>query len=66
MNEMTYASSLDVQLHGGLGRCDMEDLNQRLRRDIHSRTGYNRPIDLASRLARRNPSTRVRLRVLPT
>src|SRR5439155_16222485 len=27
MNEMTYASSLDVQLHGGLGRCDMEDLN---------------------------------------
>src|SRR3989442_3690906 len=53
MNEMAFASRLEVQLQGGLGRCDVEDINRRLRRDIHSPRRYSRPIDLAARLAGR-------------
>lgn len=47
MNEMAYASRMDVMLHGGLARCDFATLNRGLRRDIHSPRGYARPIDLA-------------------
>jgi len=49
MNEMAYASRVDIAIHGGLFRRDAAELNRRLRRDIHSPRGYERPIDIARR-----------------
>ena len=64
MNEMAFASRLEVNLRGGLRRCDVEGLNRRLRRDMHSPKGYARPIDLAATLAGGDPSLALRPAVL--
>jgi len=40
---------VDIANHGGLMRCDVAELNRRLRRDIHSPHGYERSIDLVRR-----------------
>ena len=40
MNEMAYASWVDLAIRGDLMHCDVTELNRRLRRDIHSPRGY--------------------------
>jgi hypothetical protein len=53
MNEMAFGARLAVSMDGGLLKCDLADLNRRLRRDMHSPRAYARPIDLAAALASR-------------
>jgi hypothetical protein len=57
MNEVAFASRLEVSMRGGLASIDLVDLNQRLRRDVHSPRGYARPIDLTRALSGRPKST---------
>lgn len=52
MNDMASYIASDVALCGGLARCDITDLNQRLRRLIHRPSGYVPAIELARRQAR--------------
>jgi hypothetical protein len=53
MNEMAFSVRLEVTMDGGLLRCDLADLNRKLRRDTHSPRAYARPIDLAAALVSR-------------
>jgi hypothetical protein len=53
MNEMAFASRLEMSMRGGLARVDLVDLNRRLRRDMHSPRAYARPIDLTAALVGR-------------
>jgi hypothetical protein len=52
MNDMAVHCRHEVADAGGLSRCDISELNHRLRRTLHNRGGYAYPIELvAQRLA---------------
>jgi len=57
MNEMAFASRLEVSMQGGLASVDLVDLNRMLRRDMHSPRAYARPIDLTAALVERTVTT---------
>jgi hypothetical protein len=48
MNEMAVHLRHDVAAAGGLSNCDVDALNQRLRRTLHSLGTYIYPIDLVT------------------
>jgi hypothetical protein len=55
MNEMALELGYLIADTGGLRRCDIEVLNQRLRRTLRNRGEYVRPIELvACRLTSRS------------
>lgn len=59
MNEMARFAEYAIADAGGLGRCDIEELNREQRRMLHNRNGdYVRPIDLAHLRQRRSSSSR--------
>src|SRR2546429_7017450 len=49
MNEMAFELRYLIADAGGLGRCDIDVLNHRLRRTLRNRGEYIRPIELAAR-----------------
>jgi hypothetical protein len=49
MNEMAFELRYFIADAGGLGRCDIDVLNQRLRRTLRNRGEYVRPIELVAR-----------------
>jgi hypothetical protein len=49
MNEMAFELRYFIADAGGLGRRDIDILNQRLRRTLRNRGEYVRPIELAAR-----------------
>src|SRR6266542_45890 len=49
MNEMAFELRYFIADAGGLERCDIDVLNQRLRRTLRNRGEYVRPIELAAR-----------------
>jgi hypothetical protein len=48
MNEMAVHIRYEVAAAGGLNNCDVDALNQHLRRTLHNRGGYVYPIDLVT------------------
>jgi hypothetical protein len=48
MNDMAVLCAYAIAQEGGLASADTGALNQRLRRNINSTRGYQRPIDLAA------------------
>jgi hypothetical protein len=50
MNEMAFELRYLIADAGGLGRCDIDALNHRLRRTLRNRGEYVRPIELAASL----------------
>jgi hypothetical protein len=49
MNEMAFELRYVIADAGGLGRCDIDVLNQGLRRTLRNRGEYVRPIELVAR-----------------
>ena len=49
MNDMAFRCEHAIGKAGGLARTDLAELNQALRRNIHSARGYCPPIELAAR-----------------
>ncbi len=52
MNDLAFQCEYSIVASGGLAHCDVRDLNHRLRRTIHSPTGYALPIERAGALSR--------------
>jgi hypothetical protein len=46
MNDSALACRYAVESAGGLEHTDVDDLNRRLRRQLHNRDGYRQPLDL--------------------
>jgi hypothetical protein len=46
MNDSAFSARAVIDSSGGLDRTDVDELNRRLRRQLHNRDGYRQPLDL--------------------